>query len=53
MDANPHQWSATDLHVLATLAMAASTEVALRRSRTELLALRGAVGHDGHAPDGR
>jgi GAF domain-containing protein len=36
MDSNPHEWTATDLHVLATLAMAASSEIALRRYRAEL-----------------
>ena len=51
MDASPHEWSRTDLHVIATLAMAASTEVALRRSQAELHALRGEVDHQGHGPD--
>jgi sigma-B regulation protein RsbU (phosphoserine phosphatase) len=33
MDARPHDWSAEDLLILATLAQAASSEIALRRSR--------------------
>ncbi len=36
MDSSPHEWTAKDLHVLATLAMAASTEIALRRLRRDL-----------------
>ena len=40
MDPSPHEWSSTDLHVLATLAMAASTEIALRRAQAELRCLR-------------
>jgi GAF domain-containing protein len=36
MDSKPHEWTATDLQVLATLAMAASTEIALRRAQAEL-----------------
>jgi GAF domain-containing protein len=40
MDASPHEWTTRDLHVLATLAMAASTEIALRRSQVELRSLR-------------
>jgi GAF domain-containing protein len=45
MDSEPHDWTVTDLHVLATLSMAASTEIALRSARAELRALRGADGH--------
>lgn len=48
MDSSPHDWTASDLHVLATLAMAASTEIALRGARAELRSLRGT---DGHRPD--
>lgn len=40
MDADPHQWTPRDLQVLATLAMAASTEIALRRAVADLLAAR-------------
>lgn len=40
MDPNPHVWSSTDLHVLATLAQCASAEVALHGARRELAALR-------------
>lgn len=40
MDPHPHEWTAQDLHVLATLAMAASTEVALRQARAEAVAAR-------------
>jgi GAF domain-containing protein len=40
MDAEPHEWTATDLHILATFSMAASTEIALRRARADLTALR-------------
>jgi sigma-B regulation protein RsbU (phosphoserine phosphatase) len=40
MDSNPHEWTATDLHVLATLAKAVSSEIALRRSQLELSAAR-------------
>jgi GAF domain-containing protein len=36
MDAEAHTWSATDLLVLATLARAASTEIALRATRARL-----------------
>jgi len=45
MDSDPHEWTSTDLHVLATLAMAASTEIALRRAQAELATFRG--GDDG------
>ena len=45
MDSEPHDWTVTDLHVLATLSMAASTEIALRSARAELRARRGADGH--------
>jgi GAF domain-containing protein len=40
MDSEPHEWTARDLHVLATLAMAASTEIALRKAQADLLANR-------------
>ncbi len=36
MDSVPHEWSALDLHVLATLAKAASAEIALRQARAEV-----------------
>ena len=36
MDSKPHRWTAVNLQVLATLAKAASTEIALRRLRSEL-----------------
>jgi GAF domain-containing protein len=35
MDSVPHEWTAEDLLILATLAQAASTEIALRRSRVD------------------
>jgi sigma-B regulation protein RsbU (phosphoserine phosphatase) len=35
MDSVPHEWTAEDLLILATLAQAASTEIALRRSRMD------------------
>jgi GAF domain-containing protein len=40
MDSCPHGWTANDVQVLATLAKAASTEIALRRSQAELRAAR-------------
>jgi sigma-B regulation protein RsbU (phosphoserine phosphatase) len=40
MDSKPHEWSSIDLQVLATLAKAASTEIALRRARAELFTAR-------------
>jgi sigma-B regulation protein RsbU (phosphoserine phosphatase) len=40
MDAKPHEWTVTDLQVLATLAKAASTEIAFRRSQADLRAAR-------------
>jgi GAF domain-containing protein len=40
MDSEPHAWTAQDVHVVATLARAASTEIALRSARTELGAAR-------------
>lgn len=40
MDFSPHEWTAKDLHVLATLAMAASSEIALRRSQAEAMVAR-------------
>ena len=40
MDSSPHEWTPTDLMVLATLAKAASTEIALLRSRAELTEVR-------------
>jgi phosphoserine phosphatase RsbU/P len=39
MDSAPHEWSAIDLDILATLAAAASSEIALRRSQSEADAL--------------
>jgi sigma-B regulation protein RsbU (phosphoserine phosphatase) len=40
MDSAPHEWTAIDLDILATLAAAASSEIALRRSRSDVVALR-------------
>ena len=40
MDADPHEWSPHDLHLLAALAKAVSTEIALRSARSELAAVR-------------
>ena len=40
MDSSPREWTPRDLQVLATLAMAASTEIALRRARADLQAAR-------------
>jgi GAF domain-containing protein len=36
MDSVPHEWTALDLHILATLAKAVSAEIALRQTRAEL-----------------
>ncbi len=36
MDSAPHEWTASDLLVVATLAKAASSEIALRRTRADL-----------------
>jgi sigma-B regulation protein RsbU (phosphoserine phosphatase) len=44
MDSLPHEWTATDLQVLATLAKSASTEIARRRSDARLLTV-----HQGEA----
>jgi GAF domain-containing protein len=38
MDSTAREWTSRDVQVLATLAMAVSTEVALRRLRTEMAA---------------
>jgi sigma-B regulation protein RsbU (phosphoserine phosphatase) len=50
MDSRPHEWTPRDLHVLATLAKAASSEVQLRtamwevwRARKEIECLRSAL----------
>jgi GAF domain-containing protein len=40
MDSSPHEWTPRDLQILATLAMAASTEIALRRSTADLRSAR-------------
>jgi GAF domain-containing protein len=40
MDSTPHEWTAIDIDILATLAAAASSEIALRRSQSEAFALR-------------
>jgi len=40
MDSQPHEWTATDLQILATLSAAASSEIALRMSQAELAELR-------------
>jgi sigma-B regulation protein RsbU (phosphoserine phosphatase) len=40
MGPTAHAWTSRDLHVLATLAMAASTEIALRQARAEVKAAR-------------
>jgi sigma-B regulation protein RsbU (phosphoserine phosphatase) len=44
MDANPHEWTSRDLHILATLAKAASSEIALHRARVEAAARREEIG---------
>jgi GAF domain-containing protein len=41
MDSKSHEWTATDLQLLATLAKAASTEIAFRRSQADLREARG------------
>jgi GAF domain-containing protein len=41
MDSQPHEWTSRDLQILATLAMAASTEIALRTATADLQAARG------------
>ena len=35
MDSRPHDWTAKDLHIIATLAQAASSEIALRVARAD------------------
>jgi GAF domain-containing protein len=40
MDSEPYEWTARDLHILATLAAAASTEIARRRSAVEVVEAR-------------
>jgi len=40
MDSHPHEWTPTDLHILATLAKAASSEIALQCARADLAAAR-------------
>jgi phosphoserine phosphatase RsbU/P len=40
MDSNPHAWTAADIQLVATLARAASTEIALRRALDENLVAR-------------
>jgi GAF domain-containing protein len=40
MDAEPRQWSPTDILTVATLARAATSELALRRARAEIALLR-------------
>jgi GAF domain-containing protein len=40
MDSEPHQWRPTDLHLLATLAQAASSEISLRASTAQVEAAR-------------
>jgi GAF domain-containing protein len=44
MDAEPREWSPTDILTVATLARAASSEVALRMARTEIILLRSDAG---------
>ena len=43
-DPDPHEWRPLDLHILATLAAAVSTEIALRQTRSELDAAHREVG---------
>jgi sigma-B regulation protein RsbU (phosphoserine phosphatase) len=38
MDSKPHVWTTRDVHILATLAQAASTEIALRAAQAEIRA---------------
>lgn len=40
MDSCPHEWTGRDLHAISVLAKAASTEIALSRSRAELTRIR-------------
>ena len=40
MDSSPHEWTSRDLLVLATLAKAASTEIALKRAQARLRTTR-------------
>lgn len=44
MDSEPHDWTRVDMLLLATLAQAASSEIALRKARAELALLRSARG---------
>lgn len=41
MDSEPREWTAKDIRCIATLARAASTEIALRMARAEFAAMRG------------
>ena len=43
IDSVPHEWTTLDLHVLSTLAMAVSTEIALLQARAEAMAGRGEI----------
>ena len=38
MDSVPHEWTELDLHALAALSRAVSTEIALRQTRVEVVA---------------
>jgi phosphoserine phosphatase RsbU/P len=40
MDSEPHEWTPTDIQLVATLAKAASTEIALRKALAENIAAR-------------
>jgi len=43
MDSKPHEWTPTDIQLVATLAKAASTEIALRKALAENLEARRVV----------
>lgn len=43
MDSRPHEWIARDLHILATLAKAASTEIGLRCAQASATSAQGQV----------
>jgi GAF domain-containing protein len=43
MDSNPHEWTPKDIQLVATLAKAASTEIALRRALADTAAARAEV----------
>jgi phosphoserine phosphatase RsbU/P len=43
MDSKPREWTPADIQLVATLAQAASTEIALRKSQADVIAARAQV----------